>query len=92
MSLIGSIDEGGYLYSLTKQGFNPHKCILELIANSIDAKAKKITFSTKLHGIFMIDDGNGMNKECLRNMFSMQRANHTSDKSCGISGLGGKVA
>ena len=92
MQAIGNINEKGYLYSLSKQGFNHHKCILELIANSIDANAKKITFLKKQHNISMIDNGSGMCKEKLTSMFSMQKANHVSDKSCGISGIGGKVA
>ena len=88
----GSIDEGGYLYGLNKQGFNNHKCLLELIANSIDSGATKITFKRVSKLIYMIDDGKGIGYDQFDNMFAMQRANHTNDKSCGISGIGGKVA
>ena len=91
LKVVGNIDEGGFLYSLTKQGFNNHKCILELVANSIDAMAKNIRFIKDNSKIYMIDDGSGMDIEKLSNMFSMQKANHIADKSCGISGLGGKA-
>ena len=88
----GSIDEGGYLHSLNKQGFNNHKCLLELIANSIDSEPTKITFKRVYKLIDMIDNGRGISYDQFDNMFAMQRANHTNDKSCGISGIGGKVA
>ena len=92
MQTVGDINEQGYLYSLTKQGFNHHKCLLESIANSIDAGAQDIVFKTNQEDILMIDNGKGMNKENIINMFSMQKSNHANHKSCGVSGIGGKVA
>lgn len=90
---VGDINEAGYLQSLDRQGFNHHKCLLECIANCIDAGAKNINFRIENDDcIKMIDDGKGMNRPQFCNMFSMQRENHSNDKSCGISGLGGKVA
>lgn len=92
MQTVGDINEQGYLYSLTKQGFNHHKCLLESIANSIDAGAQDILFKINQEEILMIDNGKGMNKENIINMFSMQKSNHANHKSCGVSGIGGKVA
>lgn len=92
MQTIGDINEQGYLYSLGKQGFNHHKCLLESIANSIDAGAKDIVFMINAEDILMIDNGNGMNKKSIKEMFSMQKSNHANNKSCGVSGIGGKVS
>ena len=38
----GNFDERGYLNGLSTKGFNNHKALLEIVANSIDANAKKL--------------------------------------------------
>jgi len=89
----GDINERGYLNGLSTKGFNHYKALLELCANSIiDAKAKKFTFEIKDATILIIDDGVGMSKSTIANMFSMHRENHSTDKSSGIAGVGGKIA
>jgi hypothetical protein len=88
----GNIDELGYLNGLRTKGFNYFKAFLEICANSIDAKAKSIIFEIIDDSILIIDDGNGMNKNNIVNMFSMYRENHKTDCSSGIAGLGGKIA
>ena len=88
----GSLNETGIIKSFKRQGFNHSKCIMELVANSIDAGANSIEFRVDRNYIYIIDNGRGMTKENLRDMFDLFRENHLSEKSMGISGLGGKVA
>lgn len=92
---IGKIDETGYLKSFKRQGFTPAKCILELVANSLDSLEgfdhKCIHFDVS-DNIKMIDNGIGMNIDGVDNMFALHRENHTSDKSRGVSGYGAKVS
>ena len=88
----GSINEGGYLKSLYKKGFNTEKGILELIANCIDAKSTKIKFSVEEEYTYMTDNGNGMGKEKIEKMMDAQRENHSNETSLGVSGVGGKIA
>ena len=35
---VGSIDEKGYLAGMERRGYSEPKCLLELIANSLDAQ------------------------------------------------------
>ena len=88
----GNIDERGYLNGLSTKGFNYFKAFLEIVANSIDAKAKGIIIEIIDNTILIFDDGIGMNKTNIVNMFSMYRENHKNDCSSGIAGLGGKIA
>ena len=88
----GRIEEAGVINSLTTQGFNFHKCIMEIVANSIDSEASEINFDVKREFIDFIDNGKGMKKESLSEMFALYKSNHATDKSLGISGIGGKVA
>ena len=39
---------------------------------------------------YIIDDGFGMNREKLENMWDMYRENHINDESGGVSGVGAK--
>ena len=76
----GSINEEGILNDFTKKGFTKQQCFGELIANSIDAKAQNIRFITKdEEDIWIADDGCGMNKEKIKNMFDLHRSNHTNE-------------
>ena len=92
MSKIGSINERGFINDIDKRGFTIIQCLCELIANSIDAKAKFVKFQIESNFIKIIDDGEGMTKEHLTNMWDMLRQNHLEDESMGISGLGAKAA
>jgi hypothetical protein len=90
--LCGTIDEAGFLQSLTRQGFNEAKGIGEIKANSIDAEAKNIDITITRDTIEFQDDGNGMQRKSLSDMFAMFKSNHSTDTSLGVSGIGGKVA
>jgi len=100
-SLAGRIDERGFLKSLYRKGFTNSKCLLELVANTLDALdklasnqelIKKLIFDLKDKSIMMIDNGYGMNREAAENMFAMHRENHEGDTSRGVSGIGAKPA
>ena len=99
-SLIGSINEKGYLNGFTKRGYTFPKCILELVANVIDAFDKisenpadfvrTLLFDVTPGVIKFVDNASGMSKEGAGNMFSMHNENHASDSSRGVSGIGAK--
>ena len=67
---VGSIDEVGFIKNLSKKGFTLNQCLSEIIANSIDANASNIVFYKKGEKIYIIDDGNGMDRNDIKNMFS----------------------
>ena len=97
---IGDINERGYLRGMRRRGYTPQKCILELIANCIDALdnqfapriVKKIIAKIDRKIIKMIDNGIGMNEDAADAMFSMHRENHAGHHSKGVSGIGAKPA
>lgn len=97
---IGDINERGYLRGMRRRGYTPQKCILELIANCIDALdnqfapriVKKIIAKIERKIIKMIDNGIGMNEDAAAAMFSMHRENHAGHHSKGVSGIGAKPA
>jgi len=99
-NLIGSINEKGYLNGFTKRGYTFPKCILELVANVIDAFEKVVSQAegfekTLLFDIYsghikLIDNAFGMTREGAGNMFSMHNENHAGDSSRGVSGIGAK--
>jgi hypothetical protein len=98
----GEINERGYLNSFGRRGFTPEKCILELVANSLDSldrrnrvpsettNTNKIIFDNNGNSILIIDNGYGMDMQGAKNMFSMHKENHINDKSRGVSGIGAK--
>lgn len=95
----GSINEKGYLAGMSRRGYDPHKCILELGANSLDSLDKvtpsenfnpKVLFDITREKISQIDNGNGMLPEGAVNMFAMHRENHSNEASRGVSGIGAK--
>ena len=86
----GSWDEKGLVESLDRKGFTPNKCCQELLANSCDAQATKIIWKIDSKHIKLIDDGIGMNREKLQDMFKMFKSNNSERKTMGVSGLGGK--
>ena len=87
----GEISEGGWLNSWKAQGFDDNKCISEFIANSIDAKAKNISIHKDKESFYYCDDGIGMNKETLKNMFNVYRTANISNR-LGNFGFGTKPA
>lgn len=96
---VGSIDERGYLKSFDRKGFTPQKCILELVANTLDAMdkvgrhlslSKKLAFHVTEGFIYMMDNGIGMGRDAAKNMFSLHHENHHGDTSRGVSGIGAK--
>ena len=96
---IGNIDERGYLNGFKRRGFTPTRCILELLANSLDALTAAgraedgwIRFHTGPHKTIMMDNGAGMDRTDVKNMFAMHRENHATDCSRGVSGIGAKPA
>jgi hypothetical protein len=90
---IGDIDERGFINSFDRKGFTKVKCISEIHANSCDAKSKNIKYViTKDAKTFIIDDGIGMNKQDIKNAFSVFKSNHREDQSMGVSGIGLKAA
>ena len=89
----GGIDERGFINSLNRQGFTPVKSGSEIIANLIDACASTGIFEVHYPDyIKLVDDGNGMTKEGLKNMCNIFKENHSSQKSMGVSGMGGSAA
>jgi len=94
---IGSWNESGSIRSLDRKGFTPTKCGSEVIANSWDAGSRKATFrfAEREDGrriIKLVDIGQGMDFDDLRNMFDIYRSNNDGKQSMGVSGLGGKEA
>ena len=92
MSYFGSINEKGFIANIDKKGFSFPKCVSELYSNSIDANCNNITTIVEKDMILFIDNGNGMTKDNLKNMFDMYRNNHPNEATMGISGFGGKAA
>jgi len=89
---VGGISESGLLENLFRKGFSFSKSLSEIHANSIDAKAKNITYFIFENNIRIMDDGCGMNRVELANAFSIYYSNHSTDKSIGVSGIGYKAA
>ena len=86
----GSINERGYIAGMNKKGFNGPRALGELSANSIDASASITHFDISKENIRIIDNGNGMTKEQLINMWDSQRENHELEIKTGVSGFGAK--
>jgi len=98
---VGDINEEGVINSFTRKGFTHARCLLELLANCLDSLekvqppanfTKKIVCDVKREYISLVDNGAGMLLDAVRYMFSLQRSNHASDASRGVSGIGGKAA
>jgi len=97
MTSVGSINEKGYLKGFKRRGYTNPKCLLELVANSLDSIDRKggstglIRFDIRRNEILMSDrNSDGMNRNDIANMFDMHRENHVSDASRGVSGIGAK--
>jgi hypothetical protein len=101
MQKTGSIDERGYLRGMDRRGYSAPKCILELVANSLDSLDKvvasphfvpTIVFDIRRETISQIDNGTGMLLDRVDAMFAMHRENHSDETSRGVSGIGAKPA
>ena len=89
----GNIDEVGLLLGWVHgQGFNMNKCILEDIANSLDANATEKKWIITEEKIYSIDNGIGMNKNKCIDFTNAYGSNNSSNKSKGKYGIGGKIA
>ena len=88
----GDWDERGLLNSFRKKGINNFSAISEYIGNSIDAGANKICIIFEKDKFVIVDNGDGLTKENIPNMFSNYRSNHSGDQSIGSVGIGGKLA
>ena len=90
----GTINQIGFLKNLDRCGFNLAKSLSEILANSIDALKNilnpRILLETTQEYHYIADNGCGMDKEGIDNMFDMYRENHFSDESIGVSGAGAK--
>jgi hypothetical protein len=96
---VGRIDERGYLRGMDRRGYTHAKCLNELLANALDAlNAAERDADGYVHMIieadktYISDNGCGMNREDIGNMFAMHRENHADDHSRGVSGIGAKPA
>ena len=94
---IGEFDERGYVNGFSHRGYSPAKCLLELVANTLDSmdmmpssKTNTLLFSVQRESIKMIDTGRGMDEKGAENMFALHRENHAGDSSRGVSGIGAK--
>jgi hypothetical protein len=98
---VGRIDEKGYLAGMERRGYSEPKCLLELVANSLDALdsvmhergfTPAIAYKVERESILQMDNGAGMDADNIGNMFAMHRENHSSEASRGVSGIGAKPA
>lgn len=98
---VGRIDEKGYLAGMERRGYSEPKCLLELVANSLDALdpvqqergfTPAIAYKVARESISQMDNGLGMDADNIGNMFAMHRENHSSEASRGVSGIGAKPA
>ena len=90
----GSVNERGLINDLNKRGFSDFNSLCEIYANSLEEKvrATKILTIVTPDYIYISDDGIGMNKKAIDNMWSLFRENNNENKSLGVSGLGAKAA
>jgi hypothetical protein len=88
----GGIDQRGFIKNLTKKGFTQYQCWCELLANSIDNQATMCQIMIKHNTINLIDNGCGMQKSKLEEMFQMFRENHPNQRTIGLAGVGAKPA
>ena len=90
----GSVNERGLINDLNKRGFSDFNSLCEIYANSLEDKVGATIIKTIITPdyIYISDNGIGMNKESIDNMWSLFRENNNENKSLGVSGLGAKAA
>ena len=91
MATIGGIDEGGFLNTFERKGFDTLSSADELIANSYDAKASNVIISKEEEWICISDDGVGMNETDADFMFQMYKRK-TRNNTIGMANSGAKHA
>jgi hypothetical protein len=87
---IGSINEEGWLANFDKKGFDNLSSIDELLANCLDAEARRVEFK-RGDSIYISDDGNGMDDEAVTNMFEIYKKMQRVEK-IGMANAGAKYA
>ena len=88
LSSVGSFSEAGHLKAFFRMGLTVRKALLELLANSLDAMARRITFKAVEGFVRMVDDGNGMTLDQATAMMCLRNQNHSGKRSRGVSGIG----
>ena len=90
----GSVNERGLINDLNKRGFSDFNSLCEIYANSLEDKVGATIIKTIITPdyIYISDNGIGMNKVSIDNMWSLFRENNNENKSLGVSGLGAKAA
>jgi hypothetical protein len=88
LSTAGSFSEAGNLNSFFRMGFTVQKALLELIANSLDAAATRITLKIVEGYVRLIDNGNGMTRGPATETMILRNENHSGQRSKGVSGIG----
>ena len=94
--MILTFDEKGYIRA-SIQGRNGHTTqtsIMELVQNSVDAKATeiRINYDTTNNRIFIIDNGLGMNYYTLKKMAVLYKHEDRKENTHGKFGIGAKDA
>jgi hypothetical protein len=94
---VGSRNQKGFVNRLQRVGMTHPRGGGEILANSSDAGSPKFIFkiprssdNTKL--IRGIDAGKGMTADEFDNMYDIERENHDTDISMGVSGIGSLLA
>jgi hypothetical protein len=87
----GTRNEIGFVNGLDRQGFTLTKCGSEELANAIDAYSTDVKFILG-RDIKLVDNGIGMTRVKLVNMFDAGRENHYGEKTMGVSGIGGIIS
>jgi hypothetical protein len=79
-----------FLESSRDIGYTLNNAISDLIDNSIDAKARRIKISLSYEanqlGFFIVDDGQGMSKEALKNAMELSCSNPNEERKKGTLG------
>lgn len=88
LSSLGSFSEEGHLNGFFRMGLTARKALLELIANSLDAMARRITFKAVEGSVRMVDDGTGMTIDQATATMCLRNQNHSGKRSRGVSGIG----
>ena len=88
----GGINELGLIDTFFNMGFTIIKCLLELFANSIDAKAKNIKIYSDQSNTYLLDDGIGMNETKFKNMLTAFGNKEINSDKMGIFGIGSNAS
>ena len=85
----GSYNDEGWFTGRHRLGFTTDLCNNELVSNSRDAKASNILFTCHNNKIYFIDDGEGMNKQVLVDLFDNGKTRAREMSQIGLCGGGG---